>query len=142
MRQAVRLRIEDSIRWLGHRHDIPDLIQAADVFAMPSLNEGLCSTLIDAMFAGLPIVSTSAGGIPELLQRGDGAEPHAIMIEPANSGALAGAIIEQLESPRQARSMAKRARDFAFEKFTSNAMIEGTLAVYRSVTNHQLQRAA
>ena len=50
--------------WLGHRHDIQDLIQAADLFAMPSLNEGLCSTLIDVMFAGVPIVSTSAGGHP------------------------------------------------------------------------------
>lgn len=142
MRQAVRRGIDESILWLGHRHDIPDLIQAADVFAMPSLNEGLCSTLIDAMFAGVPIVSTSAGGIPELLQRSDDTEPHAIMVEPANSGALAGAIIEQLESRRKARLMAERAREFALERFTADAMIEGTLAVYRSVPNEQLQRAA
>ena len=61
--QARRLGIENNVLFLGYRDDIPDLIAAADYMVVPSHLEGLCSSIIDAMMSGLPVVATSAGGI-------------------------------------------------------------------------------
>ncbi len=65
--QAETLGILPRVRFLGFRHDVYDLIQAADLFVLPSHLEGLCSTLIDVMLARRPIVATTAGGIPDLV---------------------------------------------------------------------------
>src|SRR5262249_4205020 len=66
-RQADQLTIIRQIRWLGHTAELPHLMAAADLCVMPSHMEGLCSSLIDAMFAHRAIVATTAGGIPDLL---------------------------------------------------------------------------
>ena len=65
--ETRRLGISQTVAFLGFRDDVPDLLRAADLFVIPSHMEGLCSTLIDAMFARVPIVATRAGGIPEVL---------------------------------------------------------------------------
>jgi glycosyltransferase involved in cell wall biosynthesis len=65
--QVTRLGLESCTMFLGYRHDVPDMIQAADLFVMPSLTEGLGTSLLDAMFARVPIVTTGAGGIADVI---------------------------------------------------------------------------
>ncbi len=144
--QARRLGVEQHVRFLGYRHDVPDLIQAADLYVHPSHQEGLCSTIIEAMLAGRTIVTTVAGGIPDLVggeplpsplaplpevegKRG----PVAWTVPPCNSAALAEAILRALASPQTCATMQERARRRAEELFAAECMVEATLAVYREV---------
>jgi L-malate glycosyltransferase len=131
-RQADELGVLSHVRFLGFRRDVADLIHAADVFVLPSHLEGLCSTLIDVMLAGRPIVTTKAGGIPDLVGRDEsGGEPVAWLVPPRDGPALAEAILDALASPERCTAMLKRARERALRRFTANCMVEATLAVYR-----------
>lgn len=131
-RQAERLGIASHVRFLGYRSDIPDLILASDLFVLPSHMEGLCSTLIDVMLAERTIVTTTAGGIPDLV----GAEspeggPVAWLAPPRDPQALAQTILAALDSPQACEVMRKRACQRAERHFTADHMVEATLAIYR-----------
>ncbi len=130
---AEALGIAHRVRWLGFRRDVPDLIQAADVFVLPSHTEGLCSTLIEAMLAERPIVATNAGGIPEAL----GASPNSTEAPTAwlapgrDAPALARAILSALDAPPAERAhRAAQARCRAETLLTAQRMVTGTLEVY------------
>ena len=129
--QAHRLGIADRVRFLGFCSQIPDLLAAADLLVAPSRMEGLCSSIIDAMFHGCPIVATRAGGIPDLLAaRGD--DPSVgWLVPPEDSHALAGALLEGLESPAQRHAFVRRARERALREFTAATMVQQTLDAYR-----------
>ncbi len=100
--QAERLGLLPHVRFLGYRDDVPDLIHAADVFVLPSHLEGLCTTLIDVMLAGRTIVTTTAGGIPDLVGANDvDGEPVAWLAPPRNPAALAETILRALASADQ-----------------------------------------
>jgi len=136
--EARRLGVDKSVRFLGYRQDVPDLLKAADLFVMPSHLEGLCSTLLDVMFARVPIVSTTAGGIPEILGQVDrGERPVAHLVPPREPAALARAILGALGSLDQQSEMIERAAQRA-ESFTADAMVEKTLAIYREVLNAKI----
>ena len=133
--QAEQLGVRPNVRFLGFRNDVYDLIHAADVFVLPSHLEGLCSTLIDVMLAGRTIVTTTAGGIPELVGADSpGGSPMAWMAPPRNPKALADAILRALASPEECAQMRQHARRRVHKRFTADCMVEGTLAVYRETT--------
>ena len=133
-KQARRLQIDDRVRFLGYRRDVPDLIMAADLFVLPSCVEGLGTSLIDAMLAARPIVTTSAGGIPDLLGGVEATEePVAWVVPPRDPWRLAAAILEALDSPEECRRRQQRAEHRARRLFTADKMVEATLAVYREV---------
>jgi glycosyltransferase involved in cell wall biosynthesis len=132
--QAEQLGIQASVTLLGYRRDVPDLMRAADLLVLPSLaGEGLPVTLLDAMFAGVPIVATPIGGAPELLGPSDAAEPAGRLAPPGDSGALAHAILDALDRPEESILRAQRARLRAEQSFTPEHLVEGMLAVYWEV---------
>jgi glycosyltransferase involved in cell wall biosynthesis len=132
--QAERLGLLPRVRFLGYRDDVPDLIHAADLFVLPSHLEGLCTTLIDVMLAGRTIVTTTAGGIPDLVGVHDtDGPPVAWLAPPRNPTALAETILRALASADQCAVMRERARLRAERFFTADRMVEATLAVYREV---------
>jgi glycosyltransferase involved in cell wall biosynthesis len=131
--EARQLGIEQAVRFLGYRSDVPDLVKAADLFVMPSIMEGLCSTLIDVMFARVPIVSTTAGGIPDLVGQLGAEPPVAAMVRPHDPAALAGAIHESFSDRSKLAELVDRAERRAHEHFTADHMVEKTIAVYREV---------
>ncbi len=101
---------------------------------MPSHLEGLCSTLIDAMFAGAPIVATTAGGIPEVLgDHGPANARVAILVPPRDPVTLATALNNALTDLPALRAMAERAKLRAEQHFTAQRMVEETIAVYGEV---------
>jgi glycosyltransferase involved in cell wall biosynthesis len=132
--EARQLGIDRHVRFLGYRRDVPDLIQASDLFVFPSQMEGLGSTLIDAMLARRAIVTTTAGGIPDLTASDQrGAEPLAWSVPPRDPQALADAILDAIASPETRALFQQRARQRAEQWFTVDPMIESTLCVYREL---------
>ncbi len=143
LRQQVRfLGIDKNVQFLGFRSDVPELLSAADLFVMPSLQEGLCTSLIDAMFAGIPVVATSAGGIRDVMGLDSPDGPCGHIAEPGSSKSLGSAILQAIENPRKAKRLAKQALDRATTHFTDTQMVEGTLLAYQESMNLPLGRSA
>jgi glycosyltransferase involved in cell wall biosynthesis len=78
----------EQIRFLGFRSDIPDLLAASDFFVLPSLNEGLPLSVLEAMAQGLPVVATPVGGIPEIIL----SNQHGLLVPVNDPSALAAAL--------------------------------------------------
>ena len=67
-KRAADLGVIDNVYFLGERKDIPNVLQAMDVYVLPSVAEGISNTILEAMAAGLPIIATRVGGNPELIE--------------------------------------------------------------------------
>jgi sugar transferase (PEP-CTERM/EpsH1 system associated) len=117
----------DRLAWLpGERDDVPDLLRTFDVFALPSLGEGISNTILEAMATGLPVVATRVGGNPELVEEGVTG-----MLVPAGSpAALADALRAYIQDPALARQHGANARRRVEERFSIDAMVAGYLGVY------------
>ncbi len=121
--------LPEELEFLGHRDDPERLIAAADVLVHPSLMEGLGTVILDAMLLGVPVVATSVGGIPELVEDG----VTGVLVPPRSPEALADAVAALLGDRKLARRLAAAARRRAEAAFTADAMVEGTLAAYREL---------
>ncbi len=135
LREALQARTRDlglerRVHWLGFRRDLRQLFAAADLFVMSSQLEGICSTLIQSMMAGTPMVSTLTGGIGDLT---DVQPPVAWTVPPDDHSALAEAIMQALRDPRQRELRARRARWRAAQFFSVDHMVDRTLEVYREI---------
>jgi glycosyltransferase involved in cell wall biosynthesis len=112
---AQRPGLADRVLFLGWRDDVPSLLRAFDLFVFPSLNEGMGRALAEAMAAGLPIVASRAGGIPEVL--GDGGA--GLLVEAGSASALARGIETLLLDPairdRLGKAARERARGYSVE---------------------------
>jgi glycosyltransferase involved in cell wall biosynthesis len=123
---AAARAIGDRVHLLGLRNDVADLLAAADVFVLPSLSEGLPLALLEAMFAGLPIVATRVGEVPTALAGGSAG----LLVEPGRPDQLAGAIDRILSDTELARALGERARARARAEFDIKAMAERYEALY------------
>src|SRR3954452_13086921 len=99
---AAQLGIADRARFLGRREDVPELLDACDVFALPSLYEGSSLAVLEAMAAGIPIVSSAIGGTEELIEDGRSG----LLAAPGDAGALATALRRVLGDPGLRESLA------------------------------------
>lgn len=115
-------------RWVvmtGRRMDVPRLIHAFDVFALSSAMEGLPLVVPEAMSAGLPIVTTGVGGLPDVVD-----DQVTGRVVPVDEHAL-GAALAELEADRdRARAMGARARSEALRRFSHDRMVDAYLALY------------
>lgn len=140
---ATDLGVVRKVRFLGYRSDVPDLLQAADLVVSPSHLEGLNTSLIDAMLAERTIVTTTAGGIPDLVGTTEPAVgPNAWVVAPKNAEALTSAVLEAIERPDLARQFAENARRRALVNFTAAHMIDGTLRVIAETLAEKQRLAA
>lgn len=111
--------------WLDENGRI-EALERATVFCLPSSNEGLPMSVLEAMSAGLPVVSTPVGGIPEAVQDG----VTGILVEPGDLNGLAGALSELLNNSQAAESMGKAGLERHRECFSSTAMGQKCLDLY------------
>lgn len=116
----------DSVRFLGHRDDVPELMAAADVFALPSLWEGLGGVLIEAMALELAIVSSDLAPTREVLAEGT----RGLLVPPGEPDALALALARLIADVELRQQLAREGRR-AFElHFTLEASAQRLLAVF------------
>jgi len=127
--QAHELGIADRVRFPGFRTDVPSLLKAFDMFVMPSHMEGLGTSVLDAMAAGTPVVGTEAGGMPEAIEH----QKSGLVVPIKDPAALAKAVLHLLTNSQQAGHMAANALERVKAKFSTDSMVEGTLAVYREL---------
>lgn len=128
-----RLNAESESVFLGHRNDIAELLAAADVVAIPSLEEGQGLVLLEAMAAGRPVVATRVGGLAETVRDGE----TGLLAEPANSGDLAAKLSLVMSSADLAASLSNTAARFVAEQMSAETMISRLEEVYtQCVTEH------
>jgi len=127
--QAQELGLADHVHLLGLRADIPDLLAAADVFVLPSLSEGLPLALLEAMFAGCPIVASDVGEIRTALAGGDAG----LLVEPGQARALALALDRLLSTQSQARALGVRAARRAAAEYDISHMVTRYVAIYEAL---------
>ncbi|HUQ68909.1 MAG TPA: glycosyltransferase [Planctomycetaceae bacterium] len=119
----------ERIRFLGRRDDVPQLLRGATGLVLSSRWEGMPNVVLEAMAAGKPVVATEVEGTAELIAEGESG----LRVPVSNSPAL-GAAIERLSSaPDLVASMGRRAQQIVSESFTTDAMAEKYLALYREL---------
>lgn len=122
---AVRLGISGSVLFAGFQPDPARWLGALDVFALSSWGEGMGSVVLEAMACRVPVVATSAGGIPEVVEHGR----TGLLVPPRDPAALAGALLSALGDPascaRRAEEAERRLAGFALERAA-----ERTLELY------------
>ena len=127
--KAASLGVADRVRWLGHRDDVPYLLACADLFVLPSLNEGLPLAAMEAMLAGVPIVATDAGGTGEIVRNG----ATGLLVAPADPRALSEAIRTMLGDRARAMRLATAARELIEREHSAAAMVAATSRLYEEL---------
>ena len=126
-RQQVRaLGCDDIVRFLGFRRDVWDLMAAADLVVLPSVAEAFGLVLAEALYLGTPVVASRVGGIPEIVDDGiDG-----VLVPPADSGALADAIVRLLNDGQERQRLAGAGREKVRGRFSFEQMARGYEQLY------------
>jgi len=132
---AVAARTGVDLALLGQRDDVPALLAAADVIAVPSRWEARALVVQEAMRAGRPIVASRVGGIPALT-----GEDAAILVPPGDAGQLAAAVLAVLDDPGRAARLSAAARERAAALPGPDAAVTAILAAYRACRPGPLTR--
>ncbi|MGH8494957.1 MAG: glycosyltransferase family 4 protein [Gammaproteobacteria bacterium] len=131
-RDEARLRREaeglGNVTFAGFAGNVGDWLSAFDLFAFPSLQEGLGSILLDALDFALPVVASDVGGVPDVIVHGE----NGLLVPPGNSAALKDAILALHADSARRRAMGRAARDDA-GRFTAERMVAAYLEVYRGI---------
>ena len=122
--------VSDRVFFLGHRSDIQELYQASDLFLFPSYFEGQPFALMEAMTFGLPIVSTSVSGIPEIIEH----SIHGLLFRAGDSCDLLETVRFALNNPDLLKKMSLKAKS-RINLFSEEKMIDETLGLLSSMLN-------
>ncbi|MGC8835004.1 MAG: glycosyltransferase, partial [Armatimonadota bacterium] len=125
---AEELGVESSVRFLGYRDDVPDLLAASDVCIIPSVFEGQSLVALEAMALGIPVVATSVGGLAEVVQH----DKTGLLVDPMNHAALADAAFFLIQNKERARQLAEAGRNYVLSFYTRDIMVSKVAEVYRS----------
>ncbi|OIP31387.1 MAG: hypothetical protein COW04_09840 [Deltaproteobacteria bacterium CG12_big_fil_rev_8_21_14_0_65_43_10] len=126
---ASALGIKNKVIFAGWKSDIPQLINTFDIFALPSLNEGMGRVLVEAMAMGKPIVASDIGGIPDLVK--DGA--NGILFTPRDVDAMAEAIIKLLLDRELRRKMGNEGKKLAYPAYDASVMVRKIEGLYKDL---------
>lgn len=127
------LGLEQKVKFLGYLARAEQFLPAFDVFALSSCMEGLGSIILDAFAAGVPVVATAAGGIPELVRDGE----TGLLAPVGNASALAASIMRLLDNRIEANQLTLRAKEWVADEFSVDRMADRYLEVYDEVLNRR-----
>lgn len=126
---ARDLELGESVRFLGHRDDVPDLLGAADCLLLTSRSEGIPQAVTQAMGAALPVVATAVGGVPELVIDGE----TGLLENAENIDGIAAALTRLYREPAFRERLGAAARRHVATRFSLDAMLDATEALYCAV---------
>jgi glycosyltransferase involved in cell wall biosynthesis len=134
--RALRARIgrsayRDRIRTLGYRDDVPDLLAASDVFALPSLYEGFGGAAIEAMALALPVIASRIPVLHEVVED----ERSGLLVPPRNPERLAEAIGRVLDDPAENRRLGERGRELFLARFTAEQTHRRMIDLYERLVS-------
>jgi glycosyltransferase involved in cell wall biosynthesis len=124
--RAAELGVGHRLHLLGLRSDIGNVLAGADVFVLPSLSEGVPLALLEAMLAERPIVATTAGDVPTVLDGGRAG----VLVPPGDAAALANALGALLDDPAEARRLSEAAVRRARLEYSLQQMTERYAELY------------
>jgi glycosyltransferase involved in cell wall biosynthesis len=127
-RQIVASGLQERVHLLGNRADVPEILNAADVFVLSSDYEGNPLSVMEAMAAGKPMICTAVGGVPELVEDGCG-----LLVPPRDAQALSRAMSHMLEDPNARKSMGEKSARRAVEHFGLRVMTEAYEDLYKEI---------
>ena len=128
-KQCSRKQLGDKILFAGFRDDMERILPCLNVVVHPATLEGLGVSLLQAAAAGVPIVATRVGGIPEIVENGI----NGYLIEAGNIQAITNRVINLLEDPKKSKSFGSCGRKKVESQFSIDTMVKRYLSVYRKV---------
>ena len=122
-----KYQLQDRVRFLGIRRDIPELLHAIDIFVLPSIaGEGLPNVILEAMACGKPIVATRVGGTPEAVLDGE----NGYVVPAGDPAALASALQDLLDDAEKRKQFGLRSRQLVEEHFSLQKQLSSFEALY------------
>ena len=143
--EAVRVGVDASVRFAGRVDEttLSEAYRASDLFILPAVldrkgdTEGLGVVLLEALEFGLPVIASDIGGIPDIVRHRE----TGLLVPPGDAAALAGAILESVESPAETRERARRGRVHARRQFSLSSVIDRLTACYEQAIAARRGRA-
>ena len=126
---AGLLGIQHKVRLLGARTDIPEVLNAMDLFVLPSLSEGMPNAVLEAMACGLPVVATQVGGVSEVVEHG----VTGLLVPSEDEAALTSRLEELFLSETTRQMLGKNARERALACFSLDKMVREYEQLYVSL---------
>ncbi len=126
---AGALGIAERVHFLGYQQDPAAVLARAQIFVLSSRSEGFPRSVLEAMRAGLPVVATEVGGVPEAVTHG----VNGLLVPRREPGALAGAIAELIADGERRRRLGAEGRRFYESRFRFERLADETAALYSAV---------
>jgi glycosyltransferase involved in cell wall biosynthesis len=124
---AAESGVGDRVVFAGSRTDVPRILAACDVFALPTLADALPTVLAEAAAAGVPIVASAVGGVPEMCMDGR----NGLLVPTGDAPALGDACVRLLADPELRSRMGAAGRDVARERYDIRVQAERLCELYR-----------
>jgi glycosyltransferase involved in cell wall biosynthesis len=127
------LGLGDHVKFLGRRDDVPSLLKMFDGYVMSSNEEGLGTSVLDAMASKLPVVGTDAGGLPEMIKD----EETGLLVQSGNFTQLGEKMVAMMKNKDLQKRVVQQATQMIEDEYLVDRMVEGNLAVYESLMDTQ-----
>ena len=128
-KEIAQKKLTNCVYLAGNRSDVNQLLPGADAFILSSKREGAPMSILEAMAAGLPVIATNVGGIPEIVKDGE----NGILVPPQDQSFLANAIGRVLDDSEYAANLASRARISIEQNYSIQAVTEAYTKIYISI---------
>ena len=126
---ARELGVQRDVLFLGNQDLMEEMLSLADVFLLPSSSESFGLVALEAMCAEVPVVTSNAGGLPEVVEHGFTGFLH----DPQHVAGHTASVLKLLQNDTLRRTMGRRGRRVAMERFSAEEMIEQYVQVYESL---------
>lgn len=129
--ESINLNIEKNVKFLGGRVDIPEILQLLTLYTLPSLWEGMPMALLEAMAAGVPIVTTNVGGIPKMIKHGF----NGLIVDPQNHEKLGDAILKLLDDRKLREKFIENGKKTFLDNYDASIMTKKYEVLYNRTDN-------
>ncbi len=129
--QVAALKLQDHVQFYPVVNKTAELLSLFDIFVLPSLQEGLGLSVLEAQAAGLPVVASKIGGLVNLIEDGE----TGLLVPPDNSYLLAEAVMLLARNKERALEMGQQARRFVQKEYSASSMVNATQELYKKISS-------